>query len=1038
MDRPVQERFHFIVVRLSTVATLAAWASVGLSGCAGAAAPDLQFTLSNRFLGRTLALHDGVVRTTAIQNKITGAKVAVESDEFLLQLNNGTNLKTDDFRLAKHSLGKLSQGGQKLTFLLRNQRLGIELEMAFELGSRDFFVRKRLAVRSAAGEQVVLRDVEVERFRTSAKRDLGSFGQPLYLDGSLFLGLEYPAGYNECRDGVVALRHHPGRRLTREFLQCKPAVLGVSPAGKVEEWFQRYVADIRLPPRFFVLYNSWYDIQRDTMSTASFIACHKGFKENLTDKHGVKLDAFVPDDGWQNHKSIWEIDHSLFPHGFSPLVEALNAGGTRLGLWLPLTACQGNLDVKWGVEHGYEADTGQGHYCLSAPNYNRQLREVLRRYVTDYNMIYFKHDFNAFECRAEGHGHLPNSECGTEANVDAYIDMLKFLSGLKPDIFLNVTGGMWLSPWWLAYANTVWMGGRGDWAYEKGLPALEPRDWELNARDADLYSDFRIARNQFPPSSLMYHGIIHGRLALVGGREEPLEKWTDNVVMHLGRGVTMVELYLTPAIVTDAQWTILANALKWARANRDALAETRLVLGNAGKGEVCGYVHRSPDRALLCLRNPVLACQTVTVRLTEELGIEAAEKRRFDVGLLYPYRQVLAQGLQASDSFSLELPGNEVCVAEVFPAGDSPAGGPGVAGCRYALAKSKPGELEYDLLGLPGTKCEATMVGRPRLKRVALEGATVTPKRIQVSFPGSPEQASVEDQRPDEAGKVAASYRITLPGYLSEKAKLILLGQQMSSGVELPVVMVNGVEAPSRIVEGDGWKARVVLLGGGTSEVRWAFSREKQPKVPFQRKTLQSSSWLSLKRPLVSRRLVLTGAFDAATVRGDQLPTPFAAVKTETIPVQPLKAVNLALGESPATVSEDDVRNIVAARLHFSVFGVEGGEYIQKPVLLNGQEVGLLPLNDQPQDRWQERTLDIPKEKLGLLRLTNEVVLTNPTGDCFKVKDLALAVQLLSRVWVETGFDLGVYCSVAGWLYSEGEVFAGARSKPVLLKLPSR
>ncbi|MBI3922868.1 MAG: alpha-galactosidase [Armatimonadetes bacterium] len=967
-----------------------------------------------------------------------GSQASVDSDEFLLRLGDRTELTTKDFRIVRQSRQKLPRGGEALVFLLRCDQPGLEVRLEYEPGALNFFLRKRLAVRSLTGREALLRDVEVERFRTSAKPDLGGYGQPLYLDDSLFFGLEYPAGYDECRDGLTTLGHHPGRKLTQEFMECKSAVFGVSPAGKVEEWFQRYVSSVRLAPRFFLLYNSWYDIQRGTMSTENFIKSYHGFKENLTDRHGVKLDAFVPDDGWQDHRSIWEIDKSIFPEGFKPLAEELQKGGTRFGLWMPLTPVSGNLDIKWGSEHGYETDTGVGHYCLSAPRYNAQLREVLRRYATDYNMNYFKHDFNAFECHAEGHGHLPESLYGTETNVDAYLALLDYLRSLKSDMFLNITSNIWLSPWWLSHANTVWMGGRGDWAYEKGLPALEPRDWELNARDADLFTDFHTQRAQFPSSSLMYHGIVDGRYARIGGEHEPLEKWTDNVVMHLGRGVTMVELYLTPSLINDRQWELLAQALKWAKVRKETLFDTRLVLGNAGKGEVCGYVHRSRDRLLVCVRNPVLMRQLAKVRLTEDLGLETSDKRTWDVQILYPYRRIVVRGLRPGGSFPLELSGNEVCLMEVVPKGGEPDGGISLEGCRYRVAASGGKLVECELLGLPGTSCKVSLTSPKGTGETRLDGKRVGSAELRVAFGGEAEPVSVEELKPNTEGEVAFAYRLAIPTAVTEPAKLILLGQEMSPGVELPVVKVNDKAESGHVIAGDGWKARVVSLASGSHAVRWSFPLEKVSKQPFQRRRIRTSCWLNLKRSLVSRRLTLSGSFRPEQVKSPLLPTPFADVQNETIPVQPLQLVNLAEEIKPVVLSAEDLKSITAAKLHFTVFGSEGGPYEKKPVLLNGKEIGTLPLNDSPQDRWQERVLDLPKNLLSSLRLKNGIVLTNPTGDCFKIKDLALAVQLPEGNWVETGYGAGVYCSVGDWLHGEGTAFVEGRSRVIEIRFPER
>jgi hypothetical protein len=40
------------------------------------------------------------------------------------------------------------------------------------------------------------------------------------------------------------------------------------------------------------------------------------FGHELTEKRGVKLDSFLFDDGWDNHKSLWKFNDG-FPNGFA-------------------------------------------------------------------------------------------------------------------------------------------------------------------------------------------------------------------------------------------------------------------------------------------------------------------------------------------------------------------------------------------------------------------------------------------------------------------------------------------------------------------------------------------------------------------------------------------------------------------------------------------------------------------------------------------------------------------------------------------------
>ena len=47
------------------------------------------------------------------------------------------------------------------------------------------------------------------------------------------------------------------------------------------------------------------------------------------------------------------------------------------------------------------------------------------------------------------------------------------LRAQDPNVFLNITTSIWLSPWWLRYADTVWMGG-ADSGYLPSVPTLAP------------------------------------------------------------------------------------------------------------------------------------------------------------------------------------------------------------------------------------------------------------------------------------------------------------------------------------------------------------------------------------------------------------------------------------------------------------------------------------------------------------------------------------------------------------------------------------
>ena len=51
-------------------------------------------------------------------------------------------------------------------------------------------------------------------------------------------------------------------------------------------------------------------------------------------------------------------------------------------------------------------------------------------------------------------------------------------------------------------------------------------------------------------------------------------------------------------------WDALAEAARWARANRDVLVDTHWIGGDPLKAEVYGFASWTPRKAILTLRNP--------------------------------------------------------------------------------------------------------------------------------------------------------------------------------------------------------------------------------------------------------------------------------------------------------------------------------------------------------------------------------------------------------------------------------------------------
>jgi len=999
-----------------------------------------QCVIGNAALERTLCLAGRKVRTTAIRNQLAKQTIPLDSAELALTVNDTTVLTAADLTLRDQHTQALDRGAKRLVLTLDHEPLGIEVQLRYEVRPDVPWLRKVLAVRAVGQTRPLLNRIEVEQFATDAACDLGGLGQPVFIAGSVFTGLEYPAAQNQARENVqakapaprfsVALSHLPGKRLTPAFLESKPAVLGVAAAGAVERGFADYLAAIRIPPRTHVHYNSWYDIRQKDMSTEAFLQTFAGFRKNLCDKYGVRLDSFVPDDGWQDRQSLWEINRTLFPNGFAELSAGLKAGGSSLGLWHPLTAVEGNLDMAWCREHGYETNPAGSHVCLSAPKHNAQLREVMTRHIKQYGITYFKHDFNSFSCDAEGHGHLPASAYGFEANVDAYLEMLKLFKQVNPDIFLNCTGGMWLSPWWLMYCDTVWRGA-SDTGYERAHPFVDQRAQAISYVDGVLYDNFLKHRYQFPVSALMVHGIVYGRLHMLGGRGEALESWTDNAVWSMCLGLMMKELYLTPSLLSDDHWDVLGKTLRWAEANKDTLVATQMLPGNPHLGQVTGYKHAVGDRTIVFARNPSLRPQTAAFDLAPPEGNRA---RRL-VEIVYPYRQVLARDADPAQPVEIVLAPNEMLAVEASPAAELRR--PVVAGCRYALVSESSKEVVFDLIGAGGEQVAAHVSAPVEIAEILVDGAPQPGRHgreatLSVTLPPAPQSLHIEDVS-GTAAPLHNAVRITLPEG-SRDGRFFLVCENAASVLPLSPLTVNGRAAETGLLSGDRWKTFRVPLQERVSTVAWEVQVSARPKTPFATRSFVMSSYAAARRPLGVQRITVRLA-EALGPASPALPTPLATLHTELLPVQAPREITTTPPGGLPTISAAELKTIKAARLHLAVFGANPEErYADKPVTLNGVTIGTLPPNVRHRtDLWVERTMEIPPEMLTALAAENVLVVANCGGDSFKFGDVALAVQLPDGSWVESYRAETVYCSCgSGWPHYEGTVFPDSTKSPAI------
>ncbi|HUN65036.1 MAG TPA: alpha-galactosidase [Bacteroidota bacterium] len=628
------------------------------------------------------------------------------------KVNNADNpivLTKKDFHTVRYSREELKNGKQRLLLEFAGNDFSLGVRVIYELGSEASYLRRSLEVfdTAAAGhylQQIRPLDAAAAVRGTVVKE--GGFGQPVAIAGErggCFFGLEYPTSVNSVqsgKDGIrIACGTEVGRKIGSSPFRSEPVVEGLCPEPAVKKWFMQYVNDIRVAPlRPYTLYNSWYDLRspeyprvapENVMNVKNIQRIISLLRRNMIDRHHIPLDAFVLDDGWDVYQSDWKLRTAEFPDGLKPIADTLKQTHTSLGLWFgPSGGYSFRMKrINWMADHGYEVT---GHtpntamLCLGGEHYSDLFRNRTTSFVANDGVGYFKWDGIQFSCSEPDHGH-PVGIYSRRAVMESVIDKCNAVRAINPNVFLNISSGTWLSPWWVKYANQIWMQGE-DYGYAD-VPSISPRDAAITYRDFSLYEDFRTNDFWFPIQNLMTHGIIKGNLEKLGGEAEPLDKFTNEVLLYFARGVSMWELYISPDILTEAEWDAMGNAMVWARDRFPVLAGTEMIGGDPKKRETYGYVHFSGNRAIIAARNPWVTPGTLRAELSPASGL-SPDASSLVLERVYPTRWISPKLFRSGTVLELPLDAYETAVYELYPLADAKR--PLVAGVRFETDRTDP------------------------------------------------------------------------------------------------------------------------------------------------------------------------------------------------------------------------------------------------------------------------------------------------------------------------------------------------------------
>ncbi len=739
--------------------------------------------------------------------------------------DNAIRISKKDFQFQKYDIVEAGGGARQINIYFKAVSSPFRVKLSYKLSPNDFCIRKKIAICDSMQGIHFLRQIapiDAGIYGSLINSKPGGFGQPVVFNvgqGGAFFGLEYPASENSTKfdKGNLAVRcgQEMGMKIDAPWIESEWAVIALTPNSYVKYWFMKYVESIRVAPvKPYTLYNSWYDLravdypsriptpENAVMNEKNILRIIDLIRKNMIEKNNIKLDAFVLDDGWDVYKSDWVMKKEQFPNGIKPIADELKKTGTELGIWFgPTGGYSARLDrINWMKDHGYEV-VGKGRdyamLCLAGNNYS----SIFRKRVTDFTrdgVGYFKWDGIQFSCSEPDHGH-PVGIYSRRAVMESVIDKCNAVRSINPNTYLNITSGTWLSPWWVKYANQIWMDG-GDYGYAD-VPSISARDAAITYRDFVLYEDFKIKDLWFPIANLMTHGIIKGNLEKLGGENEPLDKFTNEAMLYFARGVSMYELYISPDLLTDAEWSAMSKSLSWAKDRFSILQQGEMIGGDPRKRETYGYVHFSGSRGVIAARNPYINPNKLRAELSPAMGLDQRAVQLV-VEKIYPNRWIYPRLYKTGDQIDLELEGFETAVYEIYPVTDTDI--PLVAGAGFDTYM-KGGNL---WLNLYNVSPETRILNPESVKSISISGKKV----LTADF--EKEAVMLKQTEPSYGIKAEANnftgdikFQFTLPEVSQSAHAAILLqpSDETPAQKEKPAVtvLINEKEVPVKLENKD-------------------------------------------------------------------------------------------------------------------------------------------------------------------------------------------------------------------------------------------
>ena len=517
-----------------------------------------------------------------------------------------------------------------------------------------------------------------------------NLGQPIYIDG-MFVGSEFPETDTQIESGLGHVRYYTGKNFTDferdgqltedgKYISWQ-TVVGASHSdgsdqGVIQSDFYDYIDSIATPSDFRLQYNSWFDNMMridDDNILSSFIEIEK----ELTQTGVRPMDSYVVDDGWNNYNNtsvvdsvrsgttlnttgFWEFN-SKFPNGLTTSSSLVNKLGSDFGVWI---GPRGGYNFFGSLadiltKSGTGSKSG-GSIDVADATYVQKFEEMAINWMHDYGVNYWKWDgfadvaqYNAFPSGegvvgySEEHRHMYGGQNQMYHVTDLWEKWIVLMENVRQaekdynikNLWISLTCYVNPSPWFLQWANSVWLQCAGDRGEISNGTLNNKMDNMLTYRDANYYEFVQVHQFQFPLANIYNHDPIYGSEGTGIVADSMTAEQFKN---YLGtRGTAFWELYYSDSLLDKDKYLVNAEFLEWEEENFSKLKNAKMIgshpssatrlstyrNGGMSSGEVqnpYGFACFDGNAGIISMRNPSATEKTITFTLNDAIGVAKA------------------------------------------------------------------------------------------------------------------------------------------------------------------------------------------------------------------------------------------------------------------------------------------------------------------------------------------------------------------------------------------------------------------------------